>query len=128
MATEQTPPQFGSGDIGSAERSTRKMDQPGNPRGAGSCWTRGVAAGALATGAGLIAGGKRRPGLIAAAAGVMVVLLERPEDVSAVWAGIPRFIQASRRLLDRTEDIVQDLTSQAETVRDFLDKATAQHS
>lgn len=142
MGTEQFPPYFGSversareardaRDEGAAQwaqfsaesgKSSNAESRTAKP------WVRAASVVSLAAGAALIARGNRRAGLVATAAGVIVLLLEHPEDVSAVWGSIPRFIQASRRVLDRTEGIVQDLTDQAETVRGFLDRATAQHS
>lgn len=120
MATGQTPPQFGS-----VEKSVRDEGPHRERKCAGRCWTTALATGSLATGAALVARGNRRQGLAVTAAGVMVLLLENPDDVGAVWGGIPKFIETVRRLLDRTEGIVEDLTNQAETVRDFLDKAAA---
>lgn len=126
MGTEQVPPQFGS-----VERSLREDPAQSHRHMAGTGaqrWIRGLAVASLAAGAALVARGNRKPGLIATAAGVMILLLDHPDDVGAVWNSIPRLIHTSRRLLDRTEEIVQDLTDQAETVRSFLDKATAQRS
>jgi uncharacterized membrane protein YphA (DoxX/SURF4 family) len=89
-----------------------------NPSGVG--WTRGVAVSSLVVGALLLLGGKRRPGLIAAAVGTAVALLERPGAVRDFWNALPGYVQATQDVLGRTETFVDELHRQGDHLRTVI--------
>jgi hypothetical protein len=83
-------------------------------------WTRSVAAGSLAAGAVLLLTGRRRSGLVVAAAGAAVALLENPEVVRDAWNSLPRYIRSGQDFIARTEDFVQELNRQGNRIRNVI--------
>jgi hypothetical protein len=86
-------------------------------------WVRTVAAGSLVTGAILLATGKRKAGLLVAAAGTIFALVEDPEGVKKVWNNIPDYLDSGHTLLGRFEKFVGELTVQGEKLRTVFEKA-----
>ena len=86
-------------------------------------WVRTVAAGSLVTGAILLATGKRKAGLVVAAAGTIFALVEDPEGVKKVWNNIPDYLDSGHSLLGRFEKFVGELTVQGEKLRTVFEKA-----
>jgi hypothetical protein len=86
-------------------------------------WVRTVAAGSLVTGAILLATGKRKAGLLVAAAGTIFALVEDPEGVKKVWNNIPDYLDNGHTLLGRFEKFVGELTVQGEKLRTVFEKA-----
>jgi hypothetical protein len=86
-------------------------------------WVRTVAAGSLVTGAILLASGKRKAGLLVAAAGTIFALVEDPEGVKKVWNNIPDYLDNGHTLLGRFEKFVGELTVQGEKLRTVFEKA-----
>ena len=89
-------------------------------------WMRTVAAGSLVTGAILLASGKRKSGLVVAAAGTIFALAEDPEGVKKVWNSIPEYLDNGHSLLSRFEKFVGELTTQGDKLRSVVEKAVRQ--
>ncbi len=89
-------------------------------------WVRTVAAGALVTGAVLLATGKRKAGLAVAAAGTVFALVEDPEGVKKVWNNIPDYLDSGHSLLARFEKFVGEVTAQGDKLRSVVEKAMRQ--
>lgn len=83
-------------------------------------WTRSVAAGSLIVGAILLVTGRRRSGLVVAAAGATVALLENPKAIKDAWDSMPRVMRASQDFLVRVEDFVDQLNKQGIRIRKVL--------
>ncbi len=112
----------------SVQNAAGALQQPGRfiDDGLGKNWVRAVAAGSLATGAILLATGKRKAGLTLAAAGTVVALVEDPAGVKKVWNDIPGYIENGRSLLGRFEKFVGELAAQGENLRTVVEKALRQ--
>jgi len=83
-------------------------------------WTRGVAAGSLCVGAVLLLSGRRRSGLVFAAAGAAVALLENPQAVRDTWNAVPRLVRSGQDFLVRVEDFADELNRQGLRLRKVL--------
>lgn len=86
-------------------------------------WVRTVAAGSLVTGAILLATGKRKSGLVVAAAGTVFALVEDPKSVKKVWNDLPDYLESGHTMLTRFEKFVGELTSQGDKLRSIVEKA-----
>ncbi len=86
-------------------------------------WVRTIAAGSMVAGAILLAGGKRKAGLIVAAAGTIFALIEDPEGVKTVWNNIPDYLESGHGLLGRFEKFVGELSMQGDKLRTMVEKA-----
>ena len=98
------------------------MDE--NLPGGSRAWTRGLAAGALLTGAVLLAAGRRRAGLAVTVAGTVVVLLEDQKGVRELWDNLPNYIESAHEALNRFEVFVQDLAEQGDKIRKVVREQT----
>ncbi len=83
-------------------------------------WARLVSAGALITGAVLLATGNRKAGIALTAVGATAALLEDKESTVEIWNSIPNYIQTGEQVLGRVERFVEDITEQGDRVRKML--------
>jgi hypothetical protein len=88
-------------------------------------WTRVAAAGAIVAGGLLLLTGWRRAGLITAASGTVVTLLDQQDTVRTWWTHIPGFIDDFQRMLAQVEGTVQDIDAKRESLRQILSKRTS---
>jgi len=85
-------------------------------------WLRYTAAGALAAGGALLITGYRRAGLIAAASGAALAMLDQAEAVSAWWNRLPGFLEELQTSLGNAQVAVQDLSAQGQKLRELFDR------
>jgi hypothetical protein len=97
-------------------RATLDDNLPGGTRN----WTRGLAAGALITGAVLLASGRRKSGLLATGAGAIVALLEDSEAVREVWEALPAYLKTGQEMLGRFETFIGELAAQGDKIRKMI--------
>lgn len=120
MAIVQIPQQIASSAKGAAQEL---KDRVGQLRSVDKCWTRTAAVGSLITGAVLLAQGKRKAGIAATTVGAAFILLEDPKDAKALWDSIPGHLDNGKRLLNRFENFIEELSAQGGKLRSFLEKA-----
>ncbi len=83
-------------------------------------WIRYTAAGTLAASGALLITGNRRAGLIAAAAGATLAMIDQQETVSAWWNMLPGFLEELNGTLGRAQVAVNDLSTQGQKLREVL--------
>ena len=88
------------------------------PRLAESCNLITMAAAAsLAAGGALIASGKKRAGLVAAAAGTALAMVDQQESVRKLWNALPGYLGNLQDFLGRVQTTLDDLSSQRERLQ-----------
>ena len=85
-------------------------------------WLRYAAAGTLAAGGALLVTGYRRAGLIAAASGAALAMLDQAEAVNAWWSRLPGFLEELQATLGHAQTAVQDLSAQGQKLREVFDR------
>jgi len=80
-------------------------------------WMRVAAAGSLGLGGVLLMAGKRRAGLVAAAAGTALVLLDEQDSVRSLWTHLPSYLEEVHGILQRVQGAVDELSIQGERLR-----------
>jgi hypothetical protein len=85
-------------------------------------WVRILSAGALITGAVLLATGKRKAGIALTAVGATAALLEDTESTKEIWDSIPTYIESGQQVLGRIERFVEDIAEQGERVRKMINQ------
>jgi hypothetical protein len=83
-------------------------------------WIRYAAAGTLAASGALLITGNRRAGLIAAASGVALAMIDQQETVSTWWNMLPSFLEEINDTLSRAQVAVTDLSAQGQKLREVL--------
>jgi hypothetical protein len=80
--------------------------------GEGTNWARIAAGGSLLAGGLLLLTGNRKAGLVTAASGTALALLDQQETVKLWWDALPGYIDTVQDLLGRVEASVSELEGQ----------------
>jgi hypothetical protein len=83
-------------------------------------WLRYAAAGTLAASGVLLVAGQKRAGLIVAASGAALAMLDQKEAVGAWWSTLPGFLEEMSATLGKAQTAVQDLSTQGQKLREML--------
>jgi hypothetical protein len=70
----------------------------------------------------LLLAGQRRAGLVAAASGTALALLDQKETLRSWWNLLPGFIDDVQRVLGQVQGGVEDIAAKRETLRQILAK------
>jgi hypothetical protein len=85
-------------------------------------WARIAAAGTLIASGALLLSGKRRAGMVAAATGTSLALLDQRETLRAWWNVLPDYLDDVQQVLGRAQCAVNDLAAQREKVQRILSR------
>jgi hypothetical protein len=88
----------------------------------GTNWARIAAGGSLLASALLLLAGKRKTGLVTAAGGTALALLDQQETVKACWDALPGYIDNVQNLLGKVEESVSELESQRARIEKVLSR------
>ena len=83
-------------------------------------WMGLLAAGALAASGVLLLTGRRRAGMVVAASGTALALLDQQETLQAWWKVLPGYIDDVQQLLSHVQGSVDELAAQREKLGRFL--------
>jgi hypothetical protein len=85
-------------------------------------WVSMVAAGTLAAGGALLVSGQRRAGLVTAATGTALAMLDQQETVRTWWNALPGYLAETQDILARVQAVLDDITAQRERLHKILAK------
>jgi hypothetical protein len=85
-------------------------------------WVAVAAGGTLIAGGMLLLLGQRRAGLVAAATGATLALLDQQETVRSWWNTLPAFIDDVERLLNQVQGTVEGIAAQREKLRRVIER------
>ncbi len=94
------------------EPSPAKVDAP--VKDDSVSWIRIASAATLVTGGALLLSGKRRAGLMAAATGTALAMLDQKDVLGAWWKVLPSYIGQVQVLLTQAEGAVEEFAAQRE--------------
>jgi hypothetical protein len=83
-------------------------------------WARIAAGGTLLAGGLLLLTGRRRAGLVAAATGTTLALLDQKDAVRSLWQLLPGYIDNLQGLLGKVQSIVENVAEKREKLRRIL--------
>lgn len=86
-------------------------------------WARLAAGGSLLVGGLLLLTGNRKAGLVTAASGTALALLDQQDVVKACWDALPGYIDIVQNLLGRVEESVTELEHQRVRLQNVLTRA-----
>jgi len=87
-----------------------------------SYWLRVISAGTLATSGVLLMAGKRRAGLVTAAAGTALTILDQQDTVRTWWSRLPGYLEEVHSALTRAQGAVDELSAHGERLRNILSR------
>jgi hypothetical protein len=85
-------------------------------------WVSIAAAGSLAAGGALIVCGKPRAGLVTAASGTALAMLDQQEVVRTWWNALPGYLAQVQDMLGRVQAALDDVSAQRERLHQLFDK------
>jgi hypothetical protein len=85
-------------------------------------WTRIAAGGSLLLAGFLLATGKRRAGLAAAATGTTLAALDQQEAVRAWWNALPGYINNVQEIITQVQDSVEQVAAQRDRLHKILSR------
>jgi hypothetical protein len=85
-------------------------------------WLRITSAATLVTGGALLLAGKNRLGLVAAAAGTSLALIDQQDTLKKWWELLPGYIEEVQGLIDQVEDAVGEVAAQRDKLGQLLRK------
>jgi hypothetical protein len=83
-------------------------------------WVTMVAAAALAAGGALMVCGRPRAGLVTAASGMALTLLDQQDTVVSWWNALPNYLAEIQGILSRVQETLDDVTAQHERLHHAL--------
>ncbi len=83
-------------------------------------WIRIAAAGTLAASGALLLTGNRRAGLVTAASGTVLAMIDQQDAIREVWDRLPGFLEELQGLLSKAQTAVEDLSAQSQKLRKAL--------
>jgi hypothetical protein len=85
-------------------------------------WARFAAGGALLAGGLLMLTGNRKAGLVTAASGAALAILDQQETVKGWWNALPGYIDTVQRVLVQAEQTVAEVAAQRERLHRILNR------
>jgi hypothetical protein len=83
-------------------------------------WINILAAGTLLAGGALLVSGHKRTGLVIAAAGTALALVEEKEALESLWKNIPGYLKEAQSFLDKAEGYLKDFSTNANKLNSSL--------
>jgi hypothetical protein len=80
-------------------------------------WIRYAAGGSLLAGGLLLVTGRHKAGMVAAASGTALALLDQQDTLHAWWRMLPVYIDDVQRLLGHVQVTVEEIANKRETLR-----------
>ena len=85
-------------------------------------WVKFAACGSLITGGLLLLSGQKRAGLVMAASGTALALLDHEETLRNWWDAMPEYVDRAQYMLEQVQDVVEDITEKGESIRRVLSR------
>jgi hypothetical protein len=86
----------------------------------GPDWLRYVAAGTLAAGGVMLVTGQRKAGLVAAASGAAMAMLDQKEVIQEWWEALPGLLGEAQGWLNRAQSALDEVSAQRQKVHQVL--------
>jgi ABC-type transporter Mla subunit MlaD len=83
-------------------------------------WIAFAAGGTLVASGLLLLAGERRAGMVAAASGTALALLDQQETLHQCWETLPGYIDQVQNVLNKVQDTVNDVAAKREDLRRIL--------
>jgi hypothetical protein len=83
-------------------------------------WVKVAACGSLITGSLLLLSGKKRAGVVMAASGTVLALLDHEETLRNLWEAAPSYVERAQHMLGQVQDVVENIAEKGESLRRVL--------
>lgn len=102
------------------ENRTAKITQM--PRTANVDWVKVAACGSLITGGLLLLSGQKRAGLVMAASGTALALLEHEDTLRRWWEALPGYVEQAQCMFEQVQGVMENVAEKGESLRRVLSR------
>lgn len=99
------------------DRETRTARITEMPSSASVDWVKVAACGSLITGGLLLLSGQKRAGLVMAASGTALAMLDHEDTLRRWWEALPGYIDRAQWMVEQVREVVDDITEKGEAMR-----------
>jgi hypothetical protein len=92
------------------------------PRAASIDWVKVAACGSLITGGLMLLSGQKRAGLVLAASGTALAMMEHEETLRRWWVALPGYVDRAQTMFEQVRDVVEDVTEKGEAFRRMVSR------
>jgi hypothetical protein len=85
-------------------------------------WVRVAACGSLVAGGLLLLTGQKRAGLVLAASGTALALLEHEETLKRWWEALPGYVDRAQSMFEQVRDVMEDVAEKGESIRRVISR------
>ena len=96
--------------------------RPASQQADGMNWIGWAAGGSLVAAGLLLLTGQRRAGMVAAASGTALALIDQKETLAVWWEALPATIDQTQKVLGKVQDTVNEIAVKREALRRALGK------
>ena len=93
------------------------------PRKETSDWVKVAACGSLVSGGLLLLAGQKRAGLVLAASGTALALLDHEDTLRDWWEALPGYVDRAQQMFEQVRDVVENVSEKGQALRRVLAKA-----
>jgi len=105
------------------ENRTAKITQM--PRSSSVNWVEVAACGSLIAGGLLLLSGRKRAGLVMAASGTVLAMLEHEESLRGWWDSLPGYIDRAQYMFEQVQDVADNIAEKGQSLRRVLGREPA---
>ena len=102
--------------------ATNLPARPASEQRDGMNWIGWAAGGSLVAAGLLLLTGNRRAGMVAAASGTALALLDQKETLAVWWEALPATIDQTQRIIEQVQDTVNEISVKREALRRALSR------
>jgi len=102
------------------EKRTARITQM--PRTANVNWVEVAACGSLIAGGLLLLSRQKRAGLVMAASGTALAMLEHEETLRRWWEALPGYVDRALQMFEQVQDVVDSVAEKSESLRRVLSR------
>jgi len=92
------------------------------PRNESNDWVKVAACGSLVAGGLLLLTGQKRAGLVLAASGTALALMEHEETLKRWWEALPGYVDRAQSMFEQVRDVMEDVAEKGESIRRVLSR------
>jgi hypothetical protein len=85
-------------------------------------WVKVAACGSLVAGGLMLLNGQKRAGLVLAASGTALAMLEHEETLRRWWESLPAYVDRAQCMFEQVREVVDDVTEKGESLRRVLSR------
>lgn len=102
------------------DQQTRSARITEMPRTANVDWVKIAACGSLISGGLLLLSGQKRAGLVMAASGTALAMLDHEETIRRWWEALPGYVDRAQYMVEQVREVVDEITEKGEQMRRVL--------